>query len=708
MIKKTTSPRSGARHAPKTSGPVNNFLNRELSWLDFNCRVLALAEDRTVPLLERVNFLAIFSRNLDEFFQIRVAGLKEQLGAGLASTAPDGLATAEVLDTIRVRVQDMVARQMRAFATDIVPSLRAEGIRLVDYDALSHEEIAYLDGFFEERLFPVLTPLAVDPAHPFPFISNLSLNLAAVVGDPSSDEPRIARVKVPPLLPRFVAIPDSGAFVALEQIIAAHLATLFPGMKVFSRHAFRVTRNTDFTLNEDDIEDLLVAVETALRLRRRSPRAVRLETDAAMPADVRTLLLDELELASDDVYEIDGLLDLTGLAELIKLRRPDLKYEPWTPMTQTRLAPPEAGARTDLFRALRAGDILVHHPYDSFSTSVEAFIEQASMDPAVLAIKQTVYRTSTPDSAIARSLMRAAESGKQVVAVVEVTARFDEETNIAWARALEEAGVHVVYGIVGLKTHAKCALVVRRDEDGIRRYSHVGTGNYNPTTAALYEDVGLLSCDAEIGSDLTDLFNFLTGYSKQSAYRKLVVAPVGMRTAILGLIRSQMEKGEAGRITMKVNNLVDAEIINALYAASNAGVDVDLIVRSICCLQPGVPNLSERIKVRSIVGRYLEHSRIFRFGKDSREAAYLIGSADLMPRNLDRRVEAAAPVTDPALQQRLSEVLDIELSDDCEAWHLGPDGTWRYDGTGGARRHPQRVLQELALARAQAHVEAAG
>ncbi|HYK53480.1 MAG TPA: polyphosphate kinase 1 [Candidatus Eremiobacteraceae bacterium] len=687
---------------------MNNFLNRELSWLDFNCRVLALAEDRGVPLLERVNFLAIFSRNLDEFFQIRVAGLKEQLGAGLASTAPDGLATAEVLDTIRVRVQDMVARQMRTFANDIVPSLRAEGIRLVDYDALSPEEVAYLDGFFEERLFPVLTPLAVDPAHPFPFISNLSLNLAAVVGDPASDEPRIARVKVPPLLPRFVAIPDSGAFVALEQIIASHLATLFPGMQVFSRHAFRVTRNTDFTLNEDDIEDLLVAVETALRLRRRSPRAVRLETDAAMPPDVRTLLLDELELESDDVYEIDGPLDLSGLAELIKLRRPDLKYEPWTPVTQTRLAPPEPGARTDIFRALRAGDILVHHPYDSFSTSVEAFIEQASMDPAVLAIKQTVYRTSTPASSIARSLMRAAESGKQVVAVVEVTARFDEETNIAWARALEEAGVHVVYGIVGLKTHAKCALVVRRDEDGIRRYSHVGTGNYNPITAALYEDVGLLSSDPESGSDLTDLFNFLTGYSKQSAYRKLLIAPVGMRTAILGLIRAEMEKREAGRITMKVNNLVDAEIINALYAASNAGVDVDLIVRSICCLQPGVPNVSERIRVRSIVGRYLEHSRIFRFGRDSREASYLIGSADLMPRNLDRRVEAAVPVTDPALQQRLSEVLDIELSDDCEAWHLTADGTWRFDGTGGARRQPQRVLQELALARSQAHVEAAG
>ena len=686
---------------------MNNFLNRELSWLDFNLRVLALAEDHDVPLLERVNFLAIFSRNLDEFFQIRVAGLKEQLGAGLASTAPDGLATAEVLETVRTRVQDMVARQMRTFAADIIPSLRAEGIRLVDYDALSRDEIDYLDGFFEQRLFPVLTPLAVDPAHPFPFISNLSLNLAAVVGDPASDEPRIARVKVPPLLPRFVAIPDSGAFVALEQIIASHLATLFPGMQVFSRNAFRVTRNTDFTLNEDDIEDLLVAVEAALRLRRRSPRAVRLEVDAAMPPDVRTLLLDELEIEPDDVYEIEGLIDLSGLAELVKLRRPDLKYEPWTPVTQTRLAPPEPGARTDLFRALRAGDVLVHHPYDSFTTSVEAFIEQASMDPAVLAIKQTVYRTSTPESAIAKSLMRAAETGKQVVAVVEVTARFDEETNIAWARALEEAGVHVVYGIVGLKTHAKCALVVRRDEDGIRRYSHVGTGNYNPTTATLYEDVGLLSADPDIGSDLTDLFNFLTGYSKQSAYRRLLIAPVGMRTAILNLIRAEMEKGPGGRISMKVNNLVDPEVISSLYAASNAGVDVDLIVRSICCLQPGVPNVSERIRVRSIVGRYLEHSRIFRFGRDSRDATYLIGSADLMPRNLDRRVEAAVPVSDPALQQRLSEVLDIELSDDCEAWHLGADGSWRYDGT-GARRHPQRVLQGLALARSQAHVEAAG
>jgi len=685
---------------------VNHFLNRELSWLDFNSRVLALGEDRSVPLLERVNFLAIFSRNLDEFFQIRVAGLKEQLGAGIVSTAPDGLATGEVLDTIRARVQEMLTRHMRPFTADSVTRLREEGIRLVAYEELTRAETEYLDGFFEQRLFPVLTPLAVDPAHPFPFISNLSLNLAAVVGDPASDEPRIARVKVPPLLPRFVALPDTGSFVPLEQFIAAHLGSLFPGMQVLSGHAFRITRNTDFTLNEDDIEDLLVAVETALRLRRRSPRAVRLEADKAMPADVRTLLLDELELEADDVYEVEGLLDLSGLAELVRLRRPDLKYDAWTPVTQTRLAPPEAGARTDIFRAIRAGDIIVHHPYDSFAASVEAFIEQASIDPAVLAIKQTVYRTSTPESTIARSLMRAAEAGKQVVAVVEVTARFDEETNIAWARALEEAGVHVVYGVVGLKTHAKCALVVRRDEDGIRRYSHVGTGNYNPTTATLYEDVGLLSVDPDIGSDLTDLFNFLTGYSKQSAYKKLVVAPVGMRSAILSLIKTETER-PGGRITMKVNNLVDAEIINALYAASGAGTDVDLIVRSICCLRPGVPGVSDRIRVRSIVGRYLEHSRIFRFGRDSRDATYLIGSADLMPRNLDRRVEAAAPVTDPALQQRLSEVLDIELSDDCEAWHLGADGSWRFDGT-GAHRDPQRALQELALARSQAHVEAAG
>lgn len=688
---------------------MNQYLNRELSWLDFNDRVLALAEDPTVPLLERVNFLAIFSRNLDEFFQIRVAGLKEQFSAGIPSTAPDGIATGEVLQTIRARVTDMVSRQMRAFAADIVPSLRSEGVRLVDYDALSSDEVAYLDRFFEDRLFPVLTPLAVDPAHPFPFISSLSLNLAAVVSDPASDEPRIARVKVPPLLPRLVAIPDAGAFVPLEQIIAAHLATLFPGMQVLSRHAFRVTRNADFTLNEDDIEDLLAAVETALRLRRRSPRAVRLEADRAMPADVRALLLDELELVGDDVYEIDGLLDLSGLSDIVRLRRPDLKYEPWTPVTQARLAPtPDSGPTTDVFRALRAGDILVHHPYDSFATSVEAFVEQASRDPAVMAIKQTVYRTSGPESVIARSLMRAAEAGKQVVAVVEVTARFDEETNIAWARALEEAGVHVVYGVVGLKTHAKCALVVRRDEDGIRRYSHVGTGNYNPATANLYEDVGLLSADADLGSDLSDLFNFLTGYSKQSSYRKLLVAPVGMRSALLGLIRGEAKRGDDGRIAMKVNNLVDPEIISALYAASGAGVEVDLIVRGICCLRPGVAGFSDRIRVRSIVGRYLEHSRIFRFGKDTRRASFLIGSADLMPRNLDRRVEAAVPVTDPALQQRLSEILDIDLSDDCEAWHLDEDGAWRLDGVGGQRRHPQRVLQELALARSQVHVEAAG
>jgi polyphosphate kinase len=686
---------------------VNQYLNRELSWLDFNSRVLALAEDPAVPLLERVNFLAIFSRNLDEFFQIRVAGLKEQLGAGLASTAPDGLAAADVLLTIRHRVQEMLGRQTRAFADVIVPSLRDAGVRMVSYDTLSADEIGYLDRFFEDRLFPVLTPLAVDPAHPFPFISNLSLNLAAVVSDPTSDEPRIARLKVPPLLPRLVAMPNGESFVPLEQVIAAHLATLFPGMQVLSRHAFRVTRNADFTLNEDDIEDLLAAVETALRLRRRSPRAVRLEADAAMPADVRALLLDELELTQDDVYDIEGLLDLSGLAELVRLRRPDMKFDPWTPVTQPRLAPPEPGKSTDFFRALRAGDILVHHPYDSFATSVEAFVEQASMDPAVMAIKQTVYRTSGPESAIARSLMRAAESGKQVVAVVEVTARFDEEMNIAWARALEEAGVHVVYGIVGLKTHAKCALVVRRDEDGIRRYSHVGTGNYNPLTANLYEDVGLLSSDSELGSDLTDLFNFLTGYSKQSTYRKLLVAPVGMRGAILGLIRAEADKGSAGRITMKVNNLVDAEIISALYAASQAGVDVDLVVRSICCLRPGVEGLSERIRVRSIVGRYLEHSRIFRFGREFREATYIIGSADLMPRNLDRRVEAAVPVTDPVLQQRLNEILDVDLSGDCEAWHLRGDATWVYDGT-GARRHPQRVLQDLALARSQVHIEAAG
>jgi polyphosphate kinase len=686
---------------------VNQYLNRELSWLDFNARVLALAEDPALPLLERVNFLAIFSRNLDEFFQVRVAGLKEQLSAGLATTAPDGIGAAELLHTIRARVTEMVNRQTRLFVSEIVPNLDREGIRLVDYSELDGESLAHIERFFEQRVFPVLTPLAVDPAHPFPFISSLSLNLVVVVGDPSSEEPRIARLKVPPLLPRFVELPANGPFVALEQIISAHLFTLFPGMQILSSHAFRVTRNADFALNEDEMEDLLAAVETVLRMRRRSPSAVRLESDPAMAPDVRALLLDELELTQDDVYEIAGPLDLSSLSDLMRLRRPDLKYEPWTPVTQPRLAPSEPGQPIDFFRALRAGDVLVHHPYDSFATSVEAFIEQAASDPAVMAIKQTVYRTSGPSSTIARSLIRAAESGKQVVAVVEVTARFDEETNIAWARALEESGVHVVYGIVGLKTHAKCALVVRRDEDGIRRYSHVGTGNYNTMTAALYEDLGLLSADADIGSDLSDLFNFLTGYSKQSSYRKVLVAPIGMRAALLNLIRAETEKDGSGRITIKVNNLVDPEIVSALYAASQAGVRVDLIVRGICCLRPGVPGISDRIRVRSIVGRYLEHSRIFRFGDDLRNATYYIGSADLMPRNLDRRVEAAVPVSDPALAQRLDEILAIELSDESPVWHLGPDGMWRFSGAGD-RRHAHRLLQEVALARSQIHGEAAG
>jgi polyphosphate kinase len=685
---------------------VNQFLNRELSWLDFNARVLALAEDEEVPLLERVNFLGIFSRNLDEFFQIRVAGLKEQLSANLPSAAPDGLAATEVLGTIRERVQDMVARQMHVWTERLVPSLKNENVCVVGHDALSAREIEFLDTFFDERLFPVLTPLAVDPAHPFPFISNLSLNLAVAIRDPASESPRIARVKVPPLLPRFVEVPGGGPFVPLEQIIAAHLESLFPGMTILARHAFRVTRNADFALNEDEMEDLLAAVETVLRLRRRSPRAVRLEVDAAMPPDVRALLLEELELGEDDVYEINGPLDLGALGEFARVRRPDLKYEPWAPVTQPRLASAEVGEPADLFRAMRAGDILVHHPYDSFATSVEAFIEQAASDPAVMAIKQTVYRTAGPKSTIARSLIRAAESGKQVVAVVEVTARFDEETNIAWARALEEAGVHVVYGIVGLKTHAKCALVVRRDDDGIRRYSHVGTGNYNPTTANLYEDLGLLSADPELGSDLTDLFNFLTGYSKQSTYRMLLVSPVGMRSAMLALIRSEAEKPD-GRITIKVNNLVDAEIASALYAASQAGTQIDLIVRGICCLRPGVPGLSDRIRVRSIVGRYLEHSRIFRFGADPRTARYLIGSADLMPRNLDRRVEAAVPVIDPSLQQRLNEILAVDLRDDTPYWRLGGDGSWQFSGQSG-RRHAHRLLQELAQSRSQVHGEAAG
>jgi polyphosphate kinase len=684
----------------ETAGP-SRFLNRELSWLDFNERVLALAEDESQPLLERAKFLAIFSTNLDEFFQVRVAGLKDQLAAGLPATARDGMSPLDQLRTIRQRVTEQLKRLSAVFLEGVAPALADAGIRLSDWDSLDDDDRAFLDEVFEGRIFPVLTPLAVDPGHPFPHISDLSLNLAVIVQDAVSGERRFARVKVPQLLSRFVVMPDGERFVPIEQVIAAHLDRLFPGMVAECHFPFRVTRNADLTLDEEEADDLLAAVEMELRRRRRG-RAVRLEIDTNMSDEVRDLLLRELQLSPSDVYLVDGPIDLGGLWSVYELERPELKDDVWAPTTQPTLASDD-DAPLDLFAVLRDSDVLVHHPYDSFVTSVEAFIKRAAVDPDVLAIKQTLYRTSG-DSPIVKSLIRAAERGKQVAVLVEVKARFDEEANITWAKALEDAGVHVVYGIVGLKTHSKTALVVRQEADGIRRYAHIGTGNYNPKTARLYEDVGLLTADPDLGADLTDLFNFLTGYSRQSLYRKLVVAPFGLRARILDLIRGETECGPEGRIILKMNGLDDAPIIDALYEASQAGVSIDLIIRSICCLRPGVPGLSETIRVRSIVGRYLEHSRIFGFGRRD-DRRWYIGSADLRARNLDRRIEVVVPVEHPKLEARLQEIVDANLGDRALAWMLDADGEWRPPTFEAPERSAHRVLQDAAMRRAGPRLE---
>jgi polyphosphate kinase len=688
------------RPEPEEAQPAVDarYLNRELSWLEFNARVLALAEDRALPLLERAKFLAIFSQNLDEFFQVRVSGLREQLEAGVRSASPDGLDPAETLRAIRARVATLVATHAALFTEDVKPTLEEQRIRLCEWDDLAEADRAHLSEVFEERIFPVLTPLAVDPAHPFPYISNLSLNLAVLLRDPTTGTEGFARVKVPPLLPRFLALPDGTRFALLEQVIAAHLDTLFPGMDVLAHHPFRVTRDADFDL-DDDAADLLEAMELVLRRRTKFGAVVRLEVDGKMSDEVLELLCRELELTDADVYVVDAPLDLGGLWQLYDLERPELKDEPWAPQTQPVLS--RADTKPDLFRVLQQGDVLVHHPYDSFASSVEAFVDQAARDPDVLAIKQTLYRTAGADSRLVRSLIHAAEQGKQVVALVELKARFDEQANIERARIFEEAGVHVVYGLVGLKTHTKILLIVRQEPDGIRRYCHVGTGNYNPKTASLYEDLGLLSADPELGADLTELFNYLTGYSRQGQYRKLLVAPVTLRPELLRRIRREASRGSSGRITMKMNSLVDPEFIDALYTASQAGTPIDLVVRGICCLRPGVPGLSETIRVRSILGRYLEHSRIYRFGADPASAEYLIGSADLMPRNLDRRVEALTPVVAPALRERLDEILSINLADDTLAWELDAAGDWHcVEGSSGGHTH--RQLQELTAQRARA------
>jgi polyphosphate kinase len=679
------------------TGPVPapeapRYLNRELSQLDFDERVLAMAEDPKLPLLERVRFLAIFSQNLDDFFQVRVAGLKEQVLAAVAVASPDGMSPLEQLRAIRGRVEGLVARQVASFNDGIVPALADAGIALVRADAVTKKELSQLHSVFRQQIFPVLTPLAVDPGHPFPYISHLSLNLAVMVRDTQRRQQRFARVKVPPVLPRFIPLVEGQRYVPLEDVIALHLQALFPGMEVVAHHPFRVTRDGDLDDVDSDAEDLLAAIQTELRRRRRHARVVRLEVDPGMSPEVLELLTRELELQPADVYQTEGLLDLGSLGALSQLDRPDLKEEPWTPTTQPRLR--GLGAEVpDLFAVLRSGDVLAHHPYDSFATSVEAFIDHAASDPNVLAIKQTLYRTSGPGSPIVRALIRAAEAGKQVAALVELKARGDEQANIAWARALEEANVHVVYGLVGLKTHAKVTLVVRREGRHIQHYLHVGTGNYNPSTANLYEDVSLLSADPDLGADVTELFNLLTGYSRQSRYRKLMVAPTTLRAGITQLIQREAVPG--GRIVIKVNNLIDSDIIDALYAASQAGAQIDLIVRNMCSLRPGVAGLSERIRVRSIIGRFLEHSRVFSFG-NAGQPEYYLGSSDLMPRNLDRRVEAVVPVTDTKLCGRLSEIFEILLTDDVLAWELCSDGTWqRVPTIHGLNAHKR--FQEMAI-----------
>ena len=676
---------------------ADRFLNRELSWIDFDTRVLHMAEDTAVPLLERSKFLAIFSQNLDEFFQVRVAGLKDQVAGSVTKRTPDGRTPGQQLDEIRDRVSKLLTRAEQVFLDDIVPTLADAGIRFSSWAELDDDDLEYLGTQFDERIFPVLTPLAVDPGHPFPYISDLSLNLAVVVHDPESGLRRFARVKVPPLLPRFVVMPDGERFVPLEQVIAAHLDTLFPGMEVVEHHPFRVTRNADLTLEDEEADDLLAAVEVELR-RRRFGKAVRLEMESTVTEEIRELLQRELDLDDEDLYVVTGPLDLSGLWSLLGLDRPDLKDEAWSGVVPPRLAAEDGKVR--IFRELRRGDLLLHHPYDSFASTVEEFIGQAADDPKVRAIKLTLYRTDG-DSPIVDALIRAAESGKQVAALVELKARFDEQANVGWARRLEKAGVHVAYGLLGLKVHTKTTLVVREEQGGMVRYCHVGTGNYNSRTARIYEDCGLLTADPEIGADLTHLFNYLTGYARDIDYRRMLVAPDSLRSGIRRLIRQEIDAGPGrGRILAKMDSLVDPVIIEDLYEASSAGVEIDLVIRGICCLRPGVPGLSDRIRVRSIVGRYLEHSRIFCFanGHGPGAAAWYIGSADWMPRNLDRRVEALAPIDTPSLQQRLMEVLQVNLADDTLAWTLGPEGDWSPPpGTGRVDTHLR--LQELHRAR---------
>ncbi len=685
--------------------PDDRFLNREVSWLDFNARVLALAHEQDTPLLERAKFLAIFASNLDEFFMVRVAGLKRRRSTGLGTRSADGLGTREQLALINGRARELAAAHACSFLEEVRPGLAEVGVRIALWDDLAPEQQGPLHDYFRSQLFPVLTPLAVDPAHPFPYISGLSLNLAVLVREPASGTEHFARVKVPNNVKRFVQVGGAGnatTYLPLEELIGAHLGQLFPGLEVTSHHPFRVTRNTDVEVEEDRDEDLLQALERELARRRFGP-AVRLEVGESMDPHVLDLLVRELEITDDDVVQVPGLLDLTSLWELYAVDRPELKDDPHVPATHPRLAEGEKAA--DVFAALREGDVLVHHPYDSFATSVQRFVEQAAADPHVLAIKQTLYRTSG-DSPVVDALIDAAEAGKQVVVLVEITARFDEQANIRWARALEKAGCHVVYGLVGLKTHCKTCLVVRQEKGQLRRYAHIGTGNYNPKTARIYEDLGLLTADPEVGADLTDLFNTLTGYSRQTEYRTLMVAPHGVRAGLVERIRREASHARAGRpsgVLLKANSIVDEKVIDALYRASRDGVPVRLLVRGICALRPGVPGLSETVTVRSIVGRFLEHSRVMVFGapgrtQDPRE--HWLGSADLMHRNLDRRVETLVRIKDPAVAGQIDTLLEQALADDIVRWELLPDGCWERRPEPG---RPARDLQRELVRRADPH-----
>jgi polyphosphate kinase len=657
----------------------DRFLDREVSWLHFNQRVLELAEDPRVPLLERARFLAIFASNLDEFFMVRVAGLKRRIAAGVALRAASGLLPREVLEEIWAETEQLTRRHAAVFADEIVPSLLDHGIQLVRWEDLDKDEQKHCKRLFRDRIFPVLTPLAVDPAHPFPYISGLSLNLAVLVRNPKSGKEHFARVKVPPSFHRFVPL-GGDRFVPLEDVIGAHLRRLFPGMEVLQVHTFRVTRNEDVEVEEDDAENLLAALEKEL-LRRRFGPPVRLEVEASITPAVLELLVSELGISQDEVFRLPGPLDLTGLHDIADLQREELKYPAFIPSTHTHLAEVESAAPVDVFKATQRHDVLLHHPYDSFATSVQRFMEQAAADPHVLAIKQTLYRTSG-DSPVIDALVDAAESGKQVLVIVEIKARFDEQANIRWARKLEQAGCHVVYGQVGLKTHCKLAMVVRDEADGgggIRRYVHIGTGNYNSKTARSYEDLGLITADEAIGEDVAHLFNNLSGYSRKASYAELLVAPDSLRTGLVEQIHREIEHARAGRpagIRIKANSVVDEELIDALYLASSEGVRVEALIRGICALRPGVPGLSERIEVRSILGRFLEHSRVYWFENDGEPAAW-IGSADLMHRNLDRRVEVLVRLPDPDNVAEVGAMLDLGFDDDTSAWLLQPDGSWR-------------------------------